>query len=436
MSGIIFGQELTKFDLVITDPWMAYIPGTVRWSIEDYLLDGTDNTATFSGLSLTDSVYHSFQSKGFKLVASEFEFVDGWGNINVYREELIVEAIPYYVPEFDWTYNPDPFRINQVFTVKSVYGDERPNGLIRFVSYNMDADNKSEFDHIEILKDESFNHSYPVKKTYKVLSRVNYWDGWEYQDHEFYDLPRVANSPPNADYSLYETGICVTKLELTDIATDPDGVDDITDRYFQLYKETDVPDTFSLIHDENITYTGGKYSYQFALEGRYKVIYTVTDSELAQDIKETIYDIVFRECGAGVSTPTEGSMSGTITIQPGWQLITIPTVKGYFDYNQGKIIKDKSVNSTVKNYLIDQLAYRLNVPIESMKDYIQVAIAYRGGVLSQNFVVGVTPETSVNNFNLAYVDEENNKKEFTAFWVKNISGVSLPEISWEYVSGE
>jgi hypothetical protein len=430
---IIFGQECVEYAVTFTDTHNAAIPSTLDWYVTDSLLDGTDNTSIKTNVPNDEKIRHSYQSSGIKPVSIELDFDDGWGNIYQHQYSEDFEAIAYYVPAFDWTYTLDPFRINEEFVLTPVFDDARPNGEILHVSYNMDSDNKSTFDHTELNKLDTFTHSYPVKKTYTIQADVTYWDGWEYQTYSFYDAPRVANSPPVANYSLFESGICVTRLDLTDTATDPDGVDDIVDRYFELYKETDVPDTYALIHDENITYTGGIYSYQFALEGRYKVIYTVTDSESAQDVKETIYDIVFRECGDGAAGT--GTMSGTINIQPGWQLVTIPTIRGYFDIAQGKIIKDKAVHATVKNYLIDQLAYKLNVPVEQMNQYIEVCIAYRGGELSQNFVVGVTPASSVNNFRLAYIDEENNKKEFTAFWVKNISGMTLPEISWEYLGG-
>ena len=125
-------------------------------------------------------------------------------------------------------------------------------------------------------------------------------------------------------------------------------------------------------------------------------------------------------------------MSGIIQLQPGWQLVAIPTVHGYWNSSTGSITKDNTP-STVSNYLLDQLAFKLGIDKSLLNQHIQVCIAYRGGKLSQNMVVGFTPETSVNNFQLSYIDDVNLKLEFTAFWVKVISPLTqLPMIEWEY----
>ena len=130
-------------------------------------------------------------------------------------------------------------------------------------------------------------------------------------------------------------------------------------------------------------------------------------------------------------TPTiTGDLSGSITCQPGWQLICIPTIYGKWE--SGHIVKD-TTPATVKNYIIDQLCEKMSITDVELRDYVQVLNAMRGGQLSQNYVVGLTSETSVNNFRLAYQDETSSEIEFTAFWIKVLQ--PIPDIEWEFYGG-
>ena len=429
----IAGQETTEFYTQLIDAHGALQADSADWSVSDSMWDTlSDNTSTWSNLALDAKVRKSFMSDGTKTITATVSFDDGWGNIYEHKRTETVTVTPYDSPIVTWTYSPDPFRINETFTVTPTMDDVRElskfYGFVRDVNWYMDKSNNPTIIAFNGDQDDTFTHSYAVKKSYVIEADVFYWDGWKFISKQYQDTPRVANSPPTAQYTLKESGICVTKLYLTDVASDPDGLDDIVSRKFDLYK--DNAGSFALINSEFIP-NKGTYSYQFALEGLYKVVYTVTDTEGAVGIKETAYDILFKECGDGSGTGT-ASMTGKIQLQPGWQLIAIPTVHGYWDTVSGAIVKDTTV-STVKNYLLDQLAFKLGVTYDTLNQHVEVLNAYRGGQLSQNFVTGFTPDTSVNNFRLCYNDEESSDMEFTAFWIKVVSPTDpLPIIEWEY----
>jgi hypothetical protein len=261
---------------------------------------------------------------------------------------------------------------------------------------------------------------------------VECWDGWEYQDFSVQDTLEIANTPPVAEYSSEDSGVCVVKRVWLEAATDVDGLSDIVSREFKVYLKNSS-DVYELVDSGNVG-QGGTYTHQFALEGSYRVDYIATDSDNGVGIKSETFDIVFKECdGEGLPTGT-CDIKGSIYCELGWQLVCIPTRYGFFDTLTGTISKTP-VESTVKSYVIDQLCYKLGVDETGLSSYVQVCNAFRGGELSQNYVVGFTSSTSVNNFKLGYEDTNNmDSLEFTAFWIKILK--SVPVINWEFYDGK
>ena len=86
---------------------------------------------------------------------------------------------------------------------------------------------------------------------------------------------------------------------------------------------------------------------------------------------------------------------GTIEIEPGWQLISIPIKNGFWDKVSHKLIHDATI-ATIKNYLMDQIEDILAKPVNEV---ISVANTYIGdNQFFYNYVPGVTAENNSNNF--------------------------------------
>jgi len=113
---------------------------------------------------------------------------------------------------------------------------------------------------------------------------------------------------------------------------------------------------------------------------------------------------------------------GTIELEPGWQLISIPVRQGYWSVAEHKHIHDGITTAKIKNYVIDQIIdlYGANK--------VEVCNTYIGDVQAfYSYIVGVTPESSPHNFQLVTVDGDN--EEISGFWIKSLNTISM-EIVW------
>lgn len=113
---------------------------------------------------------------------------------------------------------------------------------------------------------------------------------------------------------------------------------------------------------------------------------------------------------------------GSIEIEPGWQLISIPVHYGYWDSSAHEHVHDGTTIATIKNYVIDQ--------IEDLygSNKVEVCNTYLGDVQAfYSYVVGVTPEGSPHNFQLVNLDGSN--EEVSGFWIKSLNTVSMT-ITW------
>ena len=123
---------------------------------------------------------------------------------------------------------------------------------------------------------------------------------------------------------------------------------------------------------------------------------------------------------------SEGITKGCIEVEPNrWQMICIPIQFGYWDKTLHKHIHDNMTVARIKNYIIDQIEDVYSVNADTM---IEVMNCYIGdNNFFYNYIVGVTPELSIHNFELGYQD--NNCVEWTAFWLKSIHSTNF-SIVW------
>lgn len=125
-----------------------------------------------------------------------------------------------------------------------------------------------------------------------------------------------------------------------------------------------------------------------------------------------------------VITTTSGSRfgKGSIQIEQGWQLISIPITYGYWNQTTHSLVHDDVTIAKFKNYVLDQIEdlYGTN--------NVEVANTYTGDQQAfYSYVVGSTPETSPHNFNLVYEDGVN--MEISGFWIKSLSTIPIT-ITW------
>lgn len=104
---------------------------------------------------------------------------------------------------------------------------------------------------------------------------------------------------------------------------------------------------------------------------------------------------------------------GTIQIETGWQLISIPVQHGFWDKTTHALVHDGTTIAKFKNYVLDQLEDLYGPGV------VEVANTYTGDNQAfYSYVVGSTPESSPHNFNLVYQD--GSSYEIAGFWIKSV----------------
>ena len=104
---------------------------------------------------------------------------------------------------------------------------------------------------------------------------------------------------------------------------------------------------------------------------------------------------------------------GSIQLEPGWQLISIPVKYGYWSSSTHEHVHDDTTVAKFKNYVLDQ--------IEDLygSGNVEVANTYPGDLQAfLSYAPGppATPSTSPNNFQLVYADGPH--LEISGFWIK------------------
>lgn len=125
-----------------------------------------------------------------------------------------------------------------------------------------------------------------------------------------------------------------------------------------------------------------------------------------------------------ITTTVSGNAfgKGTVELEKGWQQIALPVEQGFWDFDTHKHIHDDTTVAKFKNYVLDQIN-------DLYGDIVEVANCFTGDAQRFNtFIPGSTPESSFNNFQLVYND--NNHMEISGFWIKVVGDFGPYVISW------
>jgi hypothetical protein len=118
-----------------------------------------------------------------------------------------------------------------------------------------------------------------------------------------------------------------------------------------------------------------------------------------------------------------GIGSGSIELEYGWQLASIPIGYGYWDSTTHAHIHDDVTVAKFENYVLDQITDLYGSGV------VEVANTYLGDVQEfYSYVVGSTPPSSKHNWQLIYDDGIH--REVSGFWIKIIGGSAPYVITW------
>jgi hypothetical protein len=113
---------------------------------------------------------------------------------------------------------------------------------------------------------------------------------------------------------------------------------------------------------------------------------------------------------------------GSIQLENGWQQIAAPVQFGWWSSTIHSHINDGVTVAKFKNYILDQIT-------DLYGDIVEIANCFTGDAQQfYTFIPGSTPESSFNNFNLVYNDD--NHMEITGFWIKIVGDSGPYIISW------
>lgn len=127
-------------------------------------------------------------------------------------------------------------------------------------------------------------------------------------------------------------------------------------------------------------------------------------------------DIRFLAWNGYQLSPCDSTVSGiggygSIQLEPGWQLISIPIQYGYWDEVSHEHVHDDSTQAKFENYVMHQIDDLYG------SGAVEVANTYPGDVQAfYSYVAGSTPSSSPHNFQLVYADGPH--QEISGFWIK------------------
>ncbi len=412
---IIYGRENSKYSLnIVPKIDNTIVNYSTDWEFEDNLLDGTDNSKKFPNLDYTEEPTIIYESSEIKSIKVQTDFDDGWGNIYIHETFLDVDVQTYKKPILDFNWTPEEPTIIDTVTFNQFHDDRRDDSLSKIHGRidNVDVDfyNDKNIDIINIGKGDIFQFNFSTKSDNIAINlEVTYWDGFEYQNHNLIKYLDMSNIPPVSDWDRVDSGICVPSFEW--FATSFDLDDDINTLKYNWELSQEIGNVWNLVDTGNTK----NYSYPFQFEGTYKIKLRTEDEEGLFNIKEEIFNVVFKECNGSSGT----ALKGTIRLQfGGFQLIAIP------------------VNRKVSD-LVDLVASKTGL---NDFEVIEVCNAAPGNAASVgsmfNYVPGVTNKLSSNNFDL--IMEDGNIKEITGFWIhmKEHPTLSYIDIEWDSNTGE
>ena len=113
---------------------------------------------------------------------------------------------------------------------------------------------------------------------------------------------------------------------------------------------------------------------------------------------------------------------GSIELEPGWQLVSIPIKFGYWNDSTHTFVHDGTTVAKFSNYVLSQIEDLYGT------GKVEVANTYTGDAQAFfSFVPGITPDSSPNNFQLVYTDGSND--EISGFWLKSLHSTTMT-IDW------
>lgn len=412
---IIYGRENSKYSLnIVPKIDNTIVNYSTDWEFEDTLLDGTDNSRYFQDLDYTEEPTIIYESSEIKSIKAQTDFDDGWGNIYIHETFLDVDVQTYKKPILDFNWTPEEPTIIDTVTFNQFHDDRRDDSLSkihgRIDTVNVDFYNDKNIDIINIGKSDIFQFNFSTKSDNIAINlEVTYWDGFQHQNHNLIKYLDMSNIPPVSDWDRVDSGICVPSFEW--FATSFDLDDDINTLKYNWELSQEIGNVWNLVDTGNTK----NYSYPFQFEGTYKIKLRTEDEEGLFNVKEEIFNVVFKECDGSSGT----ALKGTIRLQfGGFQLIAIP------------------VNRKVSD-LVDLVASKTGL---NDFEVIEVCNAAPGNAASVgsmfNYVPGVTNKLSSNNFDL--IMEDGNIKEITGFWIhmKEHPTLSYIDIEWDSNTGE
>lgn len=309
MSCEILGREKVEYTLNITNnvnnTYSAIQPNTTHWTIQDSLLDLSDNTTTITNANYLDHQFKIYESKGNKSIEVITDFDDGWNQVYQHKTTLQVEAKVYIPPvlSFDWTpLNPT---ITDNITVTQSHDDirdmELPKKFGRIDKIQIDYYNNNVYE-VDFISDVDITqYNFPVKQD-EIEIRLNavYWDGYQHQNTELIKTLEMANIPPISKWDREDGGTCVPSYTWTATSTDLDDDEALLTYQWKLYQ------------NDNSNYTlidsgySSSYSYPFQYEGFYRIELTTFDQQGASHTKTEDFELTFVTCDSG-SGGTESS---------------------------------------------------------------------------------------------------------------------------------
>ena len=128
---MVYGREKAELVLEITDVNDSVVDGTVKWTIEDKLLDGTDNTDTYTDQLVEYKPTKVYESSGVKNTSIELEINDGWDNIYTHANSITIPVIEYTAPVLDFSWTPVKPTIVDTVVFTQSHKDTR-NGVLTY----------------------------------------------------------------------------------------------------------------------------------------------------------------------------------------------------------------------------------------------------------------------------------------------------------------
>jgi hypothetical protein len=411
----IYGREKVRYALNISNDLDNYGDAiqvdTTDWTVDDTLLDGTDNSDTYTDINHLDKVDKVYESKGTKSVYAKTDFDDGWGNIYEHETDLDVEAVVYVPPITEYSWTPEQPTILDTVTIAQAHDDTRddtlPKAYGRIDEIKLDYYNDGVYE-VESLTDvDTHDYQFTTKEDgIEVRMNVTYWDGWEHQTVDDIRTLDMANIPPVSEWDREDNGVCIPAYVWTATSTDLD--DDDTLLTYNWVLEQDVGGVWNLVD----TGTEFEYSYPFQFEGQYRLTLTTYDVEGYSHDKVEEFAIAFGECNSDGT----GDMAGVLRLQlGGFQLVALPV--------DGKKVSD----------MVDVVASKLGMLDSEVIEVCNAAPGNEKAIGNMlNYVPGVTNKLGSNNFDLVMDDGE--YREIAAFWVKTLPHATLDYVDIEWNS--